>query len=54
MTVNPACAFDFATAPAPSSSVSGIDPSQMEMNPAVDRFSEPLAKAAALGFQTGN
>ncbi|WP_175782933.1 hypothetical protein [Burkholderia anthina] len=30
------------------------DPSQMAMNPAVDRFSALRAKAAAPGFQTGS
>ena len=42
-----------ATAPSPSSSVSGIDPSQLAANPAADRFADLRAKAAALGFQTG-
>ncbi|KWF97505.1 phosphoesterase [Burkholderia diffusa] len=45
------------TAPSPSGSVSGIDPSQMAAgpasSPAVDRFAELRAKAAALGFRTG-
>ncbi|CAG9253576.1 hypothetical protein BDI4_380136 [Burkholderia diffusa] len=45
------------TAPAPSGSVSGIDPSQMaaspSSSPAADRFAELRAKAATLGFRTG-
>jgi phospholipase C len=43
-----------ATAPSPSSSVSGVDPSKMAANPTAERFSELRAKAAALGFQTGS
>jgi phospholipase C len=42
-----------ATAPAPSSSVSGIDPSKMAANPTTERFAELRAKATALGFATG-
>ncbi|MBU9584093.1 alkaline phosphatase family protein [Burkholderia multivorans] len=46
-----------ATAPAPSDSISQIDPSQMAAKPAVnptaDRFADLRAKAAALGFATG-
>jgi len=43
-----------AAAPAPSSSVTGVDQSQlMANNPSADRLAELRAKAAALGFQTG-
>lgn len=45
------------TAPSSPGSVTGVDPSQMAAipanNPAVDRFAELRAKAAALGFRTG-
>lgn len=46
------------SAASPSSSVSGMDSSQMAAspatNPAVDRFAELRAKAMALGFRTGS